>query len=529
MATHADSNSTSNVEGQASAGTAPDGSTAIVALYRAMAERSPLPIAMSAGQAHVLCAANPAFCHLLGAKPATLLGRSLVDAVSTSGADRLQALLDEVYRTGTAAPAVDMELTHAERGQRYWTYTVWPIPDDQGRPAGLVLLVNDTTAHHRDEQVAVDTRAVNEQLLMASLREQELAEQLQRQLAFINAITNSLGEGVYALDRAGRFTFVNPAAEQLLGWTEAELLGRDVHAVIHLQSADGVRIVPEGVPLQAVTHSGTTYRDDDVVLTRRDGAMFPAAYSAAPIVTDGQVMGAVVAFRDMTEVRRLQQAQEEYLNLISHDLRAPLTSILAGTELLLRTLTQQGLEREALNAKIVVESSHRMNHMIEGLLDRSRLEAGQDAMRQNPIDLVQLATRIIDQTVTPADRKRIHLEGAAELPVVVDAAQIERVIINLLTNALKFSGSESPVVVGLYQDGNRALVSIADQGGGIDPQDLPHVFEKHYRARTRADVEGSGLGLYISRLIVEAHGGRLWAESRIGMGSCFTFALPMTQ
>jgi signal transduction histidine kinase len=103
-----------------------------------------------------------------------------------------------------------------------------------------------------------------------------------------------------------------------------------------------------------------------------------------------------------------------------------------------------------------------MNDMIEGLLDRSRLEAGQVAMRQNPIDLVQLATRIIDQTVIPADRNQIHLEGVAELPVVVDAAQIERVIINLLTNALKFSAPGSPVVVGLYRDGNRALVSIAD-------------------------------------------------------------------
>jgi PAS domain S-box-containing protein len=334
MATHLDSNSTGNAAGP------PPAETAIVALYRAMAERSPLPIAMSTGREHVLCAANPAFCHLLGAKPAMLIGRSLVDVVPISRTDRLQALFDEVYRTGTAAPAVDMELTHAERSQRYWTYTVWPIADDQGRPAGLVLLVNDTTAHHRDEQVAVDTRAVNEQLLMAGLREQELAEQLKHQLAFINAITNSLGEGVYALDRAGRLTFVNPAAEQLLGWTEAELLGTDAHAVIHMASANGVRIVPEDVALQARMHSSTTYRDDDAVLTRRVGAMFPAAYSAAPIVADGQVVGTVVAFRDMTELRRLQQLQEEYLALISHDLRAPLTSIMAGTEFLLRTLTQ---------------------------------------------------------------------------------------------------------------------------------------------------------------------------------------------
>jgi PAS domain S-box-containing protein len=519
MATLANSNSTSSAESQAPAETAPAGSTDILALYRAMAERSPLPIALSAGQAHMLCAANPAFCHLLGAKPATLLGRSLVEAVPASAADRLQALLDEVYRTGTPAPALEMELTLDGRGRQYWTYTIWPIPDDQGRPAGLVLLVTDTTAHHRDEQTVVDTRAVNEQLLIAGLREQELAEQLLHQLAFINTITTSLAEGVYALDRAGQFTFVNPTAEQLLGWTEAELLGRDAQVVINMQSTTGVRIVPENA----------SYRDDDVVLARRDGVMFPAAYSVASIVAHGQVVGAVVAFRDMTEVRRLQRSQEEYLALISHDLRAPLAAMVGHAQLLLRTLTKQGLEREASSAKVVFESGHRMNHMIESLLERSRLEAGQNVMYRRPIDLVQLARRIIDQTVMPAERNQIHLEGVAELPVVGDAAQIERVIINLLTNALKFSAPGSPVVVGFYRDGNRAFVSVADRGGGIDPRDLPHVFEKHYRAHTRADVEGSGLGLYISRLIVEAHGGRLWAESRVGIGSRFTFALPMTQ
>jgi PAS domain S-box-containing protein len=475
----------------------------------------------------VLCAANQAFGDLLGAQPAILLGQSLVDAVPASGAARLQVLLDKVYGNGTAAPAVDIEFRHPERGQRFWTCTAWPLPDDEGRPAGLVLLITDSTTHHRGEQIVVDTRAVNEQLLIASLREQELAEELQRQLAFINAITDSLGEGVYALDRTGRFTFVNPSAEQMLGWTEAELLGRDADTAIHMQSANGIRIIPEDIALQAMMESSTTYRDDDVIVTRRDGARFPAAYTAAPISADGQVVGAVVAFRDMTEVRRLQQLQEEYLALISHDLRTPLSIIMGHTQLLLRTLTRQGLAREVNSAKVVFESSHRMNDIIEGLLDRSRLEVEQDASRRKAINLVQLATHIIDQTVMPAERKQIHLEGNAQLPVVVDTAQIERVIINLVTNALKFSAPGSPVVAQFYREGNRALVSVADQGSGIDPQDLPHVFEKHYRARTH--IEGTGLGLYISRLIVEAHGGRIWAESTVGIGSRFTFALPIKQ
>ncbi len=384
----------------------------------------------------------------------------------------------------------------------------------------------DATAQQRDEQDMVDILAVNEQLLMSGLREQELAEQLQRQLAFMNAITKSMGEGVYALDRAGQFTFVNPAGEELLGWTEAELLGKDAHAIIDMRSANGVRIIPEDVPLQTLTTSDRSYRDDDAVLTRRDGSVFPTAFSAAPIVIDGEAIGAVVAFRDMSEVRRLQHSQEEYLALISHDLRAPLTAIMGRTQMLLRTLTKQGLEREAQSAQIVFESSHRMNNMIEGLLDRSRLEVGQGALRQDSINLVQLVTRIIDQSVLPAARTQIQLEGVLELQVVVDSAQIERVLVNLLTNALKFSPPESPVRVRVYHDGKRALVSVTDQGNGIDAQDLPHLFEKHYRARGQSLVAGSGLGLYISKQIIEAHGGGLWGESELGVGSCFTFVLP---
>src|SRR6185295_2441915 len=174
------------------------------------------------------------------------LGRqSLVDAVPAADTDRVRALLDRVYHTGEAGLDGDPPPIDAARDQVYWTYSVWPILDAHGRPAGLVLLIRATTAHHHDAQAlrdtgainaqvllaqaVLDTRAVNEQVLLAGLREQTLAVQLQRQLAFTTAITASLGEGLYTFDRAGRFTMANPAAERLLGWSEAELLGRDMH------------------------------------------------------------------------------------------------------------------------------------------------------------------------------------------------------------------------------------------------------------------------------------------------------------
>jgi diguanylate cyclase (GGDEF)-like protein/PAS domain S-box-containing protein len=154
------------------------------------------------------------------------------------------------------------------------------------------------------EQFTHDIRAINEQLLIAGLREQELAEQLGRQLAFTTAITNSLGEGLCALDHMGRFMMVNPAAERMLGYSAAELLGRSALEVIHGQAAVSARSTVEESPLLAVMRSGTAARDEQAIWTRRDGAVFPTAYSAAPILIDGQVAGAVVVFRDTTAERQ---------------------------------------------------------------------------------------------------------------------------------------------------------------------------------------------------------------------------------
>jgi signal transduction histidine kinase len=134
---------------------------------------------------------------------------------------------------------------------------------------------------------------------------------------------------------------------------------------------------------------------------------------------------------------------------------------------------------------------------------------------------------MLDQSIAPDDRARVTLDAIPTLLVVVEVAQIERVIVNLLTNALKFSPPATPIVVHVAQQATDAIVSVTDQGIGIAPEDLPHLFEKHYRAQAVGQIAGNGLGLYSSRLIVEAHGGRLRAVSTAGVGTTFTVILPL--
>lgn len=136
---------------------------------------------------------------------------------------------------------------------------------------------------------------------------QDAERQLRRQLEYTTAITSSLSSGLYAVDQQGRFTFVNPAAETALGWSEAELLGKDVHEIIHYKCADSTPSLKEECPLQGTIRSCSTVRVDDDVFTRKDGTAFSVAYTAQPIFEDGQVKGAVVSFRDMTEHKRAEE------------------------------------------------------------------------------------------------------------------------------------------------------------------------------------------------------------------------------
>ena len=370
-------------------------------------------------------------------------------------------------------------------------------------------------------------QAVNEQLVLAGLREQALTDQLRRQLTFTSAITTSLGEGVYVLDTTGRCTFVNPAAERMFGRAGADLHGKSIDVILPVLAASGTARPAATALILDVLHSGTTYRDNNAMFVHHDGSVVPVAYVAAPITIDGHVGGAVITFRDMTDVRRLQQIREEYISLISHDLRAPLTAILGRAEILLRRLTQQGLLQDANSARVVVESGHRMNDMITDMLDRSRADTHANTMQQTATDLVTLVQQMVEQTVSINDRPRVTLDVGTPLLVVIDVTQIERVVVNLLTNALKFSAAGSPISVRVTQHDSSAIVAVADAGLGIAPEDLSQLFEKHYRAGSVGHIAGNGLGLYGSRLIVEAHGGQIWVKSLPGQGSTFTIALPL--
>lgn len=372
-----------------------------------------------------------------------------------------------------------------------------------------------------------ELREVNERLLLAAVREQELAEEARREAAKMDALLRSLSDGVAVFDPAGRVVMINAAGREAAGvpdaaegWTPAEYRHLD------LRRSDGTPLPFEEQPLARAIR-GERFSGAEVVLVHPGDSRRRLTVSGSVVRNDaGEVILAVLVFRDVTELRRLEALKAEYVSLISHDLRAPLNAILGYSELLQMKLSPGGLEREAKHAAAIARSARQMNAMIQDLLDSTRLDAGGLEMRREPTDLTRLVADVIQGVGSPADRQRIRVQvPEAPCPVSADRERLDRVLLNLLTNALKYSPPEAPVLVRLEPRDGEMIVSVIDRGVGVPPEEMAHLFGRFYRATTGTKTGGLGLGLYISRLIVEAHGGRIWVESEVGEGSRFHFAL----
>ena len=230
------------------------------------------------------------------------------------------------------------------------------------------------------------------------------------------------------------------------------------------------------------------------------------------------------------ELRQLEKMREEFLHTISHDLRQPLTVIQGQAQILGHHLSKEGGEsRQARSLQAIRANAQRMASMIRDLVDSARLESGHLELNLEPKDLYSFLGDVVERAGTPEERARIQLSiGEWVPPVLVDPERLERALVNLITNALKFSPPDRPVVIQAGQAEGQAVISVVDEGIGIPAEDLGRLFERYYRgASGKKRAEGLGLGLYITRLIVEAHGGKIWVESEPDKGSKFHLALPL--
>lgn len=263
---------------------------------------------------------------------------------------------------------------------------------------------------------------------------------------------------------------------------------------------------------------------------RPDGSTICVLVSAAPVLDDeGRTAGAVVAFDDVTEQRKLRRLREEWTSIIAHDLRQPLNVIAVHNAQLGRRAENDQI-RKATDT--IAASARRLDRMIRDLLDLSRLEASQLSIQRRPIDIEALVRAAAQRAATVAQGRRLLVSVHGALPAIsADPDRVDQILDNLLSNAMRYSDPDTEVTVDVEsaRDPDRVVIAVTNRGPGIAPEVLPQLFQRFRRDLSNVSRrESIGLGLYITRGLVEAHGGQIQATSTPGEATTFRFTLPAT-
>jgi PAS domain S-box-containing protein len=370
-------------------------------------------------------------------------------------------------------------------------------------------------------------RELNESLVLSSLRDRAHAEVQALQRAQLNALLENLNEGVIIGDARGEVVLRNRAAHALFGLPRAEppaFTANSLDAFL----PDGRALGTEERPLARATR-GEEFTDYELVFVLATGERRRLVFTATNVKEEsGEVALAILVFRDITEMRRLEQQRRDYLALTTHDLRGPLTTILMSVTELKASMANTASRTGMRAAERAERNVRRMVAMLEDLSEATQLETHGVELRRVSCDLAELVTDMIDGMDAAAARRiEIQIDRTGSFRLLADRLRLERVVLNLLTNALKYSADESPVQVRVARDGSALELDVVDHGIGIDRENIEMIFSRYYRTDAgKAAAPGSGLGLYIVRMIVEAHGGRIDVSSDVGKGSRFSVRLP---
>jgi len=344
-----------------------------------------------------------------------------------------------------------------------------------------------------------------------------------------------IADGALTVDRDLRIITFNSAAERITGWSEKEAVGQPCAAILRFLGGDShgsashlenllLHVMKSQQPVASVQHP-------EMLLTR-SGQLKSIATSAAPLLGyDGQVQGAVVALHDASAERKLEQAKDDFITMISHELRSPLSTISASVELMRQPDADDQLRQEML--EMVRTQSARLTDFVQEIVDISQMKAGQVDVQLQPIPILPIVECVLADFRSRDNVHRFELFSSPGLPfVLADETKVQIVLTHLLENASQFSPAGTTIAVkvqgGAGTGGGEVIVSVADQGIGIAPEYHEKVFDRFFRVNSSdaQEVYGEGLGLYICKRLVEMQGGRIWVESQGNQGTCFSFSLP---
>jgi signal transduction histidine kinase len=355
----------------------------------------------------------------------------------------------------------------------------------------------------------------------------QLYTQVTHQKQRLDALLDSAADGILILSPGHTVERCNPAFAHLVDKHVEEIQGQSSESILRWASR------PQGMTLEEaeaggwpLTSQANLYLEGDLV---RDNMLppIPIGITYAPLISDGKLTNIIATLRDITRFRQADELKSTFISIISHELKTPVALIKGYVSTLRREDAKWDASIVQDSLEIIEEEADRLTSMIENLLDASRLQAGGLSIKRSDICIPDFCNRLAKRFQTQTKQHRFLIDFPDDFPIILaDETRIEQVVSNLLSNAMKYAPKGDIVINGQIRP-ETIVICVSDQGPGIAAPDIPHIFDRFYRAPDMArNTKGAGLGLYLTRAIVEAHGGHIWVDTESSKGTRICFSLP---
>jgi len=486
--------------------------------YRRLVELCPDAVVIIQGDGRVAFV-NLSGARLLGAeRPQQLVGMPAIDLVHPDDRDRARERMNSL-REGKTAPLTQEKMVRIDGG----------VIDVEGAAAAF--------PYQGEQAIQVVIRDITPRM--------EAEGAIRRQAEIIRAMAESMGEGLYALDRSGRVTFMNAAAQRLLGWSREELLFRDLHQMTHYRRPDGTMLSKQDCAVLGVMESRSVVHREDDAFIRKDGSFLPVAYTSAPLKTGSEIAGAVVVFSDITERRQLEEqllqsqkmeALGRLASGIAHEFSNALSVVSGYAELALEGLAKNHPARAKIQEVLV--ATGRAAGVTRQLLAFGRTQVIEPRVLDlNTLvgEIEEMLRRLLGEDIELAIRLAPDLGR-----IKADAGQVQQVILNLAVNAREAMPRGGKLTIETrniemdeefargfvdVRPGHYVLLAVSDTGVGMDQATRAHIFEPFFT--TKQVGRGAGLGLASAHGIVKQSGGHIWVYSEPKFGTTFKVYWPL--
>jgi K+-sensing histidine kinase KdpD len=397
----------------------------------------------------------------------------------------------------------------------------------RGQIVGIIYIFRSYSGSFSNNDRTVLSSFANQAAV--AVQNAQLYNQVNQEKQRMTALLDSAADGIMILSPTLHIELINPALERMLKRSEKETQNIEHNQVIHwVNPPIGLTLenaVAGGWPLTAHAH---LYVEGDLSLSSGQPKL-PVGITYAPMVSsDGALINIIATVRDISRFRQAEELKSTFISIISHELKTPVALIKGYVSTLRREDARwdRSIVQESLS--VIEDEADRLSLLIENMLDASRLQAGGLSLKRTDTMLPEVIRRMAVRLQTQTSRHTIIVDFPSDFPAVLaDENRIEQVISNLISNAIKYSPQGEIRLSGQVRQ-DIVIICVSDQGSGIAPDDIPHIFDRFYRAPEMArNTKGAGLGLFLTRSIIEAHGGHIWVDPESGKGARICFSLPL--